>query len=253
MLINLFRALFAPPRDLILLLVAGWLGLWLADRRARSSSIGEQAFDAVVFAMAIAFVAGGRVLFLAAHWSAFAASPLSLFSLNRDLFDAWGGLVAAAIVAAIFIQRRRLPALATLDLMVPLFAALSVGLALSHVASGAAFGSEAHLPWSIQLWGAERHPTQIYELLAAIAVLCTTWFWQPSRKAGSQFLLWLVLAAASRVLIEGFRGDSTLVLGGLRVAQLVAWVVLAGALLGLEWLQVRHDDGHDAPVFPANP
>jgi prolipoprotein diacylglyceryltransferase len=239
MILNVFRALFAPPRDLILLLVAGWLGLWLADRRARSSSIGEKAFDTLVFGMLIGFVAGGRVLFLASHWAAFASSPASLVSLNRDLFDAWGGAVAAALVGAIVIQRKRLPALQALDLLSPLLAALAVGLSLSHLASGAAFGSEAQLPWSIQLWGAERHPTQLYELVAAVVVLGIVWFRVPSRPIGSHFLLWLALAAASRLVIEGFRGDSTLVFGGLRLAQIAAWIVLALALLGLELLASR--------------
>ncbi len=239
MILNLFRALFAPPRDLILLLVAGWLGLWLADRRARGSSIGENAFDTLVFAMLVALLVGGRVLFLVSHWAAFTSSPGSLFSLNRDLFDVWGGTVTAVIAAAIVIQRRQLPALQALDLLTPLLAALAVGLSLSHLASGAAFGSEAHLPWSIQLWGAERHPTQVYELIAALIVLGIVWLRQPSRVAGRTFLLWLALAAASRLLIEGFRGDSTLVIGGLRLAQIAAWVVLALALLGLELLQNR--------------
>ncbi len=243
MIVELFRAVFAPPRDLILLLLAGWFGLWLADRRAKATAIGERAFDSVVFTMAIAFVVGGRLLFLAAHWAAFAASPASLFSPSRDMFDTWGGLAAAAIAGAVAMQQKRLPALQTLDLLAPLLAALGVGMGLSHLASGAAFGSEAHLPWSIELWGAPRHPTQVYELIAALIVLGAVWFWQPRLKSGGRFLLWLALAAASRLLIEGFRGDSTLVFGGLRAAQIIAWFLLAAALVGLEALQSRKDEG----------
>ncbi len=236
-MLNLFRAIFAPPRDLILLLLAGWLGLALSDCRAKASMLGEKSFDTLVFTMLTAFVIGGRVLFLAAHSAAFVASPLSLFSLNLDLFDVWGALAAAAIAAAIVIQRKRLPAWETLDLLVPLFAALGVGLGLSHLASGAAFGSEAHLPWSIELWGAMRHPTQIYELVASLLMLGIVWFWRPAYQPGSIFLMWLALAAGSRLIVEGFRGDSTLVLGGLRLAQILAWMVLAGSLVALELRQ----------------
>ncbi len=248
MFFDLFRAVFAPPRDLILLLLAGWLGLWLADRRAKAGGIGERALDEVVFGMAIAFIIGGRILFLAAHWTAFTASPASILSLNRDLFDLWGGVAAAAIAAAVVVQRRGLPAWQVLDLLAPLLAALGVGASLSHIASGAAFGSEAHLPWSIQLWGAERHPTQAYELIAALIALGIIWFWQRNLEPGSRFLLWVALAAASRLIIEGFRGDSTLVFGGLRLAQVVAWMLLAAALLGLELLQTRKSIQPEAAI-----
>jgi len=250
---NLFRTIFAPPRDLILLLLAGWLGMALADRRARKTIIGENGFDMLAFSMLIAFAAGGRVLFLAAHWAAFSANPLSLFSLNRDLFDVLGGVAFAAIAGAIAIQRRRMPAWAALDLLAPLFAALSVGLALSHLASGAAFGKPANLPWSIELWGATRHPTQLYELMAGLIVLAVIWFWSARLRTGSGFLLWLALTAGSRLVLEGFRGDSTLLFGGVRLAQVLAWLVLAGALIGLELRQGRDQPASELPAGPPFP
>ena len=236
MILTLFRSIFAPPRDLILLFAAGWAGLALSDRRARRTDIGEGPVDSVVAAMSIAFVIGGRLFFLASHLSAFANSPASIFSLNVALFDTWGGLAGAAIVAAVVLQRMRLSALKVLDLLAPLFAALGIGLALSHLASGAAFGKETNVAWAINLWGAQRHPTQIYELIAGIVTLGIIWFQRESGRPGHTFLLWLALAAGGRLVIEGFRGDSTVLYGGIRLAQLVAWVVLAAALLGLELL-----------------
>lgn len=250
-MLNLFRLIFAPPRDLILVLLAGWLGLALADRRARQSVIGEKGLDALAFSMLIAFAAGGRLLFLAAHWAAFVADPASLFSVNRDAFDVWGGVACAVIAGAVVLQRKQMPAWSALDLLAPMLAALGVGLGLSHLASGAAFGRPARLPWSIELWGAARHPTQIYEVITGLVVLALIWFWQTTLRPGSRFLLWLALAAGSRLIIEGFRGDSTLVFGGLRLAQIVAWLVLAGALLILELRQSRREPRAEPP--PASP
>jgi phosphatidylglycerol:prolipoprotein diacylglycerol transferase len=247
-MLTLFRNVFAPPRHLILLVIAGWLGMVLADGRARKGNIGESALDALILSMLVAFVAGGRLLFVAAHFAAFVASPVSLLSPNVNSFDTWGALAIAAIVGAIVIQRRQLPLWQTLDLLAPLFAALMIGLSLSHLASGYAFGAEADLPWSIQLWGAPRHPTQLYELLAALLTLCVIWFWKRWARPGSIFLVWLALAAAGRLIVEGFRGDSTLVFGGLRLAQIIAWAVLAAALLGLELL-ARFRNHEDAPAL----
>jgi len=50
------------------------------------------------------------------------------------------------------------------------------------------------------------------------------------------FLAFLALAAGSRLFLEAFRGDSALILGGIRAAQLAAWAILAAALAGLDKL-----------------
>jgi phosphatidylglycerol:prolipoprotein diacylglycerol transferase len=233
-MLGLFRAIFAPPRDLILLFAAGWAGLALADKWARCTAVGEKAIDAVVMWMLLAFVIGGRLFFLAAHFSATVSSPTSIVSLNTAAFDLWGGLASATIAAMVVAQRRRFPVWETLDALTPFFATLAIGISLSHLASGAAFGKETGVPWAINLWGAERHPTQMYELFAAIVILCIVSFRSVDLHAGRTFLLWVALCAASRLVIEGFRGDSILVFGGIRLAQIVAWIVLAAALLGLE-------------------
>ncbi len=47
---------------------------------------------------------------------------------------------------------------------------------------------------------------------------------------GINFLLAVALSAAARVLLEAFRGDSVIWLGGFRAAQVVGVVVLAAAL-----------------------
>ncbi len=250
-MLELFRAVFAPPRDLILLIAAGWAGLALTDKRAKQTPIGEKAIDTLVGGMILAFLIGGRVLYAAEHLSAFVSSPASLISLNVQLFDVWAGVGSAGVMSAIVVQRKRLPVWQTLDLLAPFLSALGIGLALSHLASGAAFGRVTDVPWAINLWGAERHPTQVYELLAAAATLGIVWYYGArSRRGGQTFLLFVALAAGSRLLIEGFRGDSTLILGGIRLAQIIAWIVLAAALMGMEALMRARQ--HEAPVTPVS-
>jgi prolipoprotein diacylglyceryltransferase len=51
---------------------------------------------------------------------------------------------------------------------------------------------------------------------------------------GSSFLPFAALTAGTRLFIEAFRGDSTLILGGIRLAQVIAWIVLAIALFASE-------------------
>ena len=54
-----------------------------------------------------------------------------------------------------------------------------------------------------------------------------------SNQPGATFLTFLAFSAALRILLEAFRGDSVLLVYGLRSAQIAAWLVLAISLWGL--------------------
>lgn len=235
-MISLFRSLFAPPRHLILVLAALWIGLALLEKRAGRHGISRDALSNLVYYSILSYIVGGRLLFVLANLSAFADSPLSIFSLNIDLFDPLGALLTAVLVGLIYGQRLKLPLWRTLDALTPLFATLAIGLSLSHLAAGTAFGSPTALAWGMDLWNAKRHPTQIYELIAALLIFAVIWFGKKGSPSGSVFLIFTALTAAARLFLETFRGDSTLVFGGLRLAQIIAWIILALVFLASESL-----------------
>lgn len=237
---NLFRSIFAPPRHLILLLAALWIGLALAERRVERHNISRDALNNMVYYSLFGYILGGRLLYAFANYSIFLQSPLSLFSLNIDLFDPFAAFIAAIIVGFAYGSRQKLSLWPTLDALTPLFAVVAVGLALSHLAAGTAFGIQTDLPWSIELWNAPRHPTQIYELIASLVIFGFLWFRKVDSRPGTVFLTFTALTAASRLFLEAFRGDSTLIFGGLRLAQVIAWAVLALALIASE--SFRHAD-----------
>lgn len=235
-MIPLFRSLFAPPRHLILVLAALWLGLALAEKRAERHNLSKDILNSLVFYSLFGYILGGRALYALSHFSAFAQSPLSLFSLNPDLFDPLGGLVAAALVAFAYGQQKKLFLWPTLDALTPLFAVLAIGVSLSHLAAGTAFGRPTDLPWGIDLWSAKRHPSQVYELIASILIFGLVWFRKTGSPPGIPFLTFTASTAGARLFLEAFRGDSTLVFEGLRFGQIVAWTMLAVSLFAGELL-----------------
>jgi phosphatidylglycerol:prolipoprotein diacylglycerol transferase len=235
--ISLFRSLFAPPRHLILLLAALWVGLALAEKRAGRHNISKDVLSNIVYHSLFGFILGGRLLYAFSNYPAFAQSPLSIFSLNVDLFDPIAAFVVAIILAVIYGSRSKLPLWSTLDALTPLLASLAIGLSLSHLAAGTAFGSPTDLPWGMELWNARRHPTQIYELITSIFIFGWIWFRKTDSPAGSTFVVFAALTAGVRLFLEAFRGDSILIFGGLRLAQVIAWVVLAVTLLIHEWIR----------------
>lgn len=233
-MISLFRTIFAPPRHLILPLAALWIGLALAERRAERHGISKEALNNIVYYSLFGYILGGRLLYAVENYSVFVQSPLSLFSLNLDLFDPFAAFIVALIIGCVYGSRQQRRLWATLDALTPLFATIAIGLSLSHLAAGTSFGSPTQLPWGMELWNAKRHPTQIYELMTSLLIFGIVWFRRKESAAGTLFLIFVTLTAASRLFLEAFHGDSTLVFGGLRLAQILAWLAVALAWFASE-------------------
>ena len=242
-MIESFRSLFAPPRHFILIVAAMWIGLTLAEKRTERHGVSKEQLNNIAFYSLFGYILGGRVLFALSNFSAFSQSPLSIFSPNPDLFDPTSGLIAAILVGLIYGQRQKLQFWRTLDALTPIFAALTIGLSLAHLAAGTAFGSPTTVPWGIDLWNAARHPTQIYELLVSLLIFGLVWSQKAGSPPGNLFLNFTALTAGSRLFLEAFRGDSTLIFGGFRLAQVIAWVVLTFVLIASDFLLRKQKTG----------
>jgi prolipoprotein diacylglyceryltransferase len=102
------------------------------------------------------------------------------------------------------------------------------------------------------LWSTKRHPSQVYEILAASLIL--GWLSLPrtrrwAERPGVTFLAFVCFTAGARLFLEAFRGDSPLLAGGLRAAQLVAWLALATGLFGLAYLwRQSEQSGHQVQL-----
>ncbi len=239
-ILSLLQNLFAPPRDLILIILAAWIGLLLSERRATQFHINLDSLSNLLLLSFVGFIVGGRILYVLENLAIFTQSPISIASLNTALFDQWGGSAIAVITGFAYGRHAHLPFWHSLDTLTPLFASAAIGISFSHLASGAAFGKETNVPWAINQWGALRHPTQVYEIVMSILTLAWILIQRPTIKPGYEFLIFVALTSASRLIIEGFRADSTLILGGLRSQQILAWLILLLALIGLEF-QNRFD------------
>jgi prolipoprotein diacylglyceryltransferase len=52
-------------------------------------------------------------------------------------------------------------------------------------------------------------------------------------KTGSYFLYFMTLTSAGALFLEAFRGDSDLLPGGLRTAQIIYWIILGICLYAI--------------------
>lgn len=217
-----------------LFLLAGvWLAVTLMDREAPRLKLDRAALSNMVFFGLVAGIVGARLVYALRYLEVYLDQPLSLLSLNPTTLSVPEGIGIGLASAAGYGRRKGLPPWRTLDALTPGLAVFAIGIGFAHLASGDAFGSPSGLPWAIELWGAQRHPTQIYELLLGGLILFTVLEWRGRFASGGLFLAWVVMAAASRLFLEAFRGDSVIVFGSYRSAQLISLAVLAVSLAAL--------------------
>ncbi|MBC8503946.1 MAG: prolipoprotein diacylglyceryl transferase [Anaerolineales bacterium] len=229
---------FAMQTPGLALLLGIWLGLTLAERLAPRFEANANEIYNLTFTALIAGIIGARLSYVLQYPDAFINSPLSLISLNPALLDPIGGAVIGAFAALIYGNRKKLPLWPTLDALTPLLAVAAIAVGISHIASGDAFGMQTDLPWGIELWGLKRHPSQIYEVILASFILGAILPKKEGRALGKRgsmvggrsFWLFLSLSAGARLFLEGFRGDSLTLANGMRIAQVIAWVVLTVSL-----------------------
>jgi phosphatidylglycerol:prolipoprotein diacylglycerol transferase len=219
-----------------LALLAGlWLGSSLAEKEAQRLELDTAAVNNLIFLGLVVGIAGARLAYAARYLNAYLANPLSLLALTPATLSPDIGLVVGVAFAAWYGHRHGLRLRPTLDALAPGLAVFGVSFGVAHFLNGDAFGAPARLPWSIYLWDDYRHPSQVYEIVAALLIFVVAWrrpLGQPG--AGLNFLLVVGLSAAARVFLEAFRGDSIIWAGGLRAAQVVGLLALAAALWGLK-------------------
>jgi len=221
-----------------LLLLAGvWIGSLLAERQARRLGLPGDGVERLILVALVSGVVAARLGYAASYPEVYLRRPVGLLALTPFTLAPDVGIAAGLIASWVYGQRKRLPLWPTLDALAPGFAAFAVCLALAHLASGEAFGAPADVPWAIELWGARRHPTQAYELLASAAILLLLLRLEPGQTLpGFAFGVFLGLTAGARLVIEAWRGDSVVWFESLRAAQLVSLAILLGALTLLRHL-----------------
>ena len=231
----------------LILLVGLWIALGQMERYAPCFQVAAGLLYNLVLMAIVAGLAGARIFYILRFPEAFLSHPMGMLSLNPAMLDLEGGLLAGLVAAFIYGQKKGLALWPVLDALTPVLAVLAITFGGMHLASGEAYGVPTSLPWGIELWGATRHPSQVYEIASGVLVALAIWprGSQPVDEAtaipipaGRLFWLFVALTAGTRVFLEAFRGDSWLVFGQLRVAQLVAWVILG---IGLWQLGLRRE------------
>ena len=216
----------ALPLRPLLFLVGAWLCLTISERRMpRFGLEPDLAWNLGMLTGGVTLV-GARLWYALSHWSAYQSNLTGLVATSTSTLALNEGVALGLLMGLIYVQRQRAPWSRLADAFTPgLLAAFGLA-SLGALLSGDAYGAPTGLPWSIELWGAQRHPSQVYELLLALIVLGIGLRWLQRLPEGLSFLSASALYASGRVFVEAFRGDSIIVGEGIRAMQ-VAWLAIA--------------------------
>ena len=231
---------FTLPVAPLLTIASFWIGLSLAAREGKRLGLNEDVIFNAGFYGALGGLIGARLWYVVEFWPFYQGRVGEIVALNLNTLAPFEGVLTGLLISVIYLQRKRVPGAALLDVLAPGLAAFAAGLSLANLASGAAFGAPADVPWAIDLWDARRHPTQAYDFVLSIGiVLVTLRLLRSGTQPGRAFAACVALLAASRLLTEGFRGDSAVLDGGWRLMQLLWLAVLLASLVALAWLDTR--------------
>jgi len=213
---------FGIPTYGILVATGVLVGLWISVRNSERQGIRpENAWDLGI-AVVLAGILGSKILYILVDWHSYAEHPRDIFSLATlqagGVFS--GGLIAGFAVAAWFVRKHHMPALATCDAFAP-------GLALGHAigrlgcfAAGCCYGKPTHHFWGVTFTspvansnagtplGIPLEPTQLIESAAELGIfILLSWMFSRKKFDGQILGTYFFLYGVARFLIEFLRGD----------------------------------------------
>jgi len=214
---------------------------------ARKHQPPELAWAIVAYGL-VGGLLGARVHQALYHWPAFFADPLG-FITHRWGLVWYGGLLGGALATVWPIRRSRVPYASALDTAA---LGLAIGLAIGrlgcHLSGDGDWGTPTTLPWGVAYphgtaaWphppGISVHPAALYEMVALAAIFVVLLNLRARvAPAGALFAIYLLLASATRFLVEIVRTNAAILLG-MSEAQWTSIGLCAGSGLYL-WRYLR--------------
>ncbi|MES1022050.1 prolipoprotein diacylglyceryl transferase [Gloeocapsa sp. BRSZ] len=238
----------------LLIASAVLIGITLSQYLAKQRKVDPDLIGDLAIWLVIGAIPAARLYYVLFEWSEYAQNPEQIIAIWQGGIAIHGAIIGGLLAALIFARIRRVSFWQLADLVAP---SLILGQAIGrwgNFFNSEAFGNPTNLPWRLYIPPEMRppefanfayfHPTFLYESLwnlmvfaLLIALFVRDVQGKQRLKTGTLFLVYLVAYSLGRVWIEGLRTDS-LMLGPLRIAQVVSLTGIAIGLVGLVWLYV---------------
>jgi phosphatidylglycerol:prolipoprotein diacylglycerol transferase len=195
--------------------------LWWTAHRAQHIGLPVKRAVDLGFVILICGVIGGRLLHVL--WESpelYSQDPLQIFNLLSGGYVYFGGFLFAMLGAWLWFRvTKEVRPGAWFDFFAPI---ISLGTAIGRIGcflAGCCYGKICNLPWAMPFVDDKglnflRHPTQLYSVIWELGVLMMLLGIEKGLasgrlkfRAGSLFVLWMVLHSLGRFFIEFLRDD----------------------------------------------
>jgi len=218
------------------------IGIMLAVKRAGKENISPDIILDLSLYILISGIAGARLFEVIVNFNEYRTDLWRIFKIWEGGLTYYGGLIAAIIVAVIFLKKNKLPFWKIADIFAP---SLAIGQAVGRLgclSAGCCYGQPSDLPWAVTFLnsnslaplGIPLHPTQLYSSLGDFIIFLILLIISRRKKFDGQiFLLYVILYAILRFGLEFLRDDprGPLLLNILTVSQFVSVILLIVGLV----------------------
>jgi len=224
------------------------IGAGLSQYLAKKRQVNPELLSDLVVWLVIGAIPCARLYYVLFQWDYYRQHPEQIIAIWQGGIAIHGAILGGLLASLIFTRLKRVSFWQVTDLVAP---SLVLGQAIGrwgNFFNSEAFGSPTNLPWKLLIPLERRppgyenfqyfHPTFLYESLwnmCVFGLLMTLFFRYPQAKRGTLFLVYAVSYSLGRFWIEGLRTDS-LMLGPLRIAQVISLLEIAVGIAGLLWL-----------------
>ena len=218
--------------------------LLIARAGARRARLSTALVDDGALWVGVSALIGGRLLYLLQNeLPDLVAHPLHAFAIWHGGLSFYGGLIAGLVGLALWARHRCVAFGVAADVVAP---AVAAGQAVGHIGcliGGDSYGLPTDGPFAVIYQnpnamapqGVALHPTQLYEAVSLAILAVVLWVSRGRLERvgpGATAAVYLVGNAAIRFGLFFLR-DDVAVLGGLKVAQVIA---IGIAVTGVVWL-----------------
>jgi phosphatidylglycerol:prolipoprotein diacylglycerol transferase len=242
------------------------IGVQIALRVARATGVDEDDMYTLALVAVPAGIVGARGLYVIEHWDFFGDNPGEIIAITEGGISVWGALVTGVLGSVAFAVWRRYEIRPALDAAIfGMLPGLAIGR-LGDLVNGEHLARGTDLPWAVVYTDPDspafahsiaigsHHPATTYELIlafVAVAALVPLFLRWSYRFPGVTFMLGAASYALIRFALTYTRLDSSEVVLGLRVPQLVAVLTLLVAIaVAAYWLRLGPDEERPEPIPP---
>ncbi len=232
----------------IIIATAVFIGIWLSQQLARRRKLDPDLIADLAIWLVLAAVPAARLYYVAFEWHYYQNHLDQVIQVWQGGIAIHGAILGGLVATILFGRFKQVSLWQLLDVVAP---SLILGQAMGrwgNFFNSEAFGDPTNLPWKLYIPPRRRppslqeydyfHPTFLYESLwnlGLFGILLWVFFRFPQARPGTIIFIYALGYGCGRVWIEGLRTDS-LMLGPLRIAQLMSLVFILVGLVGLAWL-----------------